>query len=134
MITKDESLFVVMDALNQVRRHCRIEKLLSHSHDLTGQVAASFSNTEKFEYISLWHFFNNDAIVFSHNFSSHSSHSHFHDNSSMSTRSLSGRSFPYISMIFWYAPLSSGTLVITMVLKVKVLRQNVDQVHLLIYR
>ena len=45
MIVKDESLFLVMDALNQVRRGCRTEKLLSHSHDGTGKVAASFSNT-----------------------------------------------------------------------------------------
>ena len=83
MITKDESLSVVIDPLNQVLRHCRTEKLLSHLHDVTGRVAASFNNTEKFEYIPLLHFFNNDAIVFSHNFSSQSSHSHFHDDSSM---------------------------------------------------
>ena len=72
MIAKDESLFVVMDALNQVRRRRRTEKLLSHSDDVTSRVAASFSNTERFGYISLLHFFNDDAIVFGRNFSSHS--------------------------------------------------------------
>ena len=45
MIAKDESLFV-MDALNQVCRRRRLEKLLSHSHDVTGRLATSFSNTE----------------------------------------------------------------------------------------
>ena len=48
MIAKDERLFVVMDALNQVCRRRRMEKLLSHSHDLTGRVEASFSNMESF--------------------------------------------------------------------------------------
>ena len=91
MIAKDESLFVVMDALNQVCRGCRTEKLLSHSHNVTGRVAASFSNTERFRYISLLHFFNDDTIVFGRNFSSHSSHLHFHEDSSMSTTSLLGR-------------------------------------------
>ena len=103
MIAKDESLFVVMDALNQVCRRHRTEKLLSNSHDVTGRVAASFSNTEGFGYISLLRCFNDDAIVFGH----------FHDNSSMSNTSLLGRSFPYISMICWYESLPSGTLVIT---------------------
>ena len=51
MIAKDEGLFVVMDALNQVCRGCRTEKLLSHSHDGTGKVAGSFNNTERFGYI-----------------------------------------------------------------------------------
>ena len=72
MIGKDESLFVIMNALNQVCRCRRMEKLLSHSHDVAGRVVASFSNTEKFGYISLLHFFNDDAIVFGRNFSSHS--------------------------------------------------------------
>ena len=97
MIAKDESL-VVMDALNQVFRR-RMEKLLSHFDDVTGRVAANFSNTERFGYISLLHFLKDDAIVFGRNFSSHSSHLHFHDDSSMSTTSLLGRSSPYISMI-----------------------------------
>ena len=48
MIAKDESLFVVMDVLSQVRRRRRTENLLSHSHDVTGRVTASFSNTERF--------------------------------------------------------------------------------------
>ena len=64
MIAKDESLFVVMDALNQVRRHRSTEKALLHSHDVTDRVVASFSNTERLEYISLLHFFNNDVIFF----------------------------------------------------------------------
>ena len=46
MIAKDESLFVVIDALNQVRRGCRTEKRLWHLHDGTGKVAGSFNNTE----------------------------------------------------------------------------------------
>ena len=54
MITKDE--FVVMDTLSQVRRHCRKEKLLLHLHNVTGRVAASFSNMEMFGYISLLQF------------------------------------------------------------------------------
>ena len=62
MIAKDESLFVVMNALNQFRRGCRTEKLFSHSHDGTGKVAGSFSNTERFGYISLLHLFNDDTI------------------------------------------------------------------------
>ena len=53
MIAKDESLFVVMDALKQVHRLCRTEKLLSHSHDVTDKTAVSFGNTEGFGYISL---------------------------------------------------------------------------------
>ena len=62
MIAKDESLFVVIDALNQVRRGCRTEKRLWHLHDGTGKVAGSFNNTERFGYISLLHFFNDDII------------------------------------------------------------------------
>ena len=80
MITKEESLFAVMDALNQVRRRCKAEKLLSHSHEVTGRVAASFSNTERCKYRSLLHFFNDDAIVFGRNSSLYSSHSRFHVN------------------------------------------------------
>ena len=108
MISKDESVFVVGYVLNQVRRRRRTEKFLSH--DVTGRVAASFSKTER---CSLLHLFNDDAIVFGHIFSSNSSHLRFHDNSSMSTTYLLGRSFPYISMIYWYGSLSSSTLVIT---------------------
>ena len=119
MIAKDESLFVVMDALNQVCRGGRTEKFILHLHDVTGRVAASFSNTERFGYISLLHFFNDDALVCGRNFSSHSSHFRFHGDSSMSTTSLLGRSFPYISMICWYASLASGTLVITAGIKNK---------------
>ena len=96
----------------------------SHSHDVTGRVAASFSNTGEFGYMSLLHFFNDDAIVFGRNFSLHSSHLRFHDDSLMSTTSLLGRSFPYISMIFWYASLSSGTLVITVDIKNKSLEEE----------
>ena len=48
MIAKEESIFVAMDALNQVRRRRKMEKLLSHSHDVTSRVPASFSNTERF--------------------------------------------------------------------------------------
>ena len=126
MIAKDENLFVVMDALNQVRRHRRTEKLLSHSHDVTGRVAAIFSNTERFGYISLLHFFNDDAIVFGRNFSSHSSHLSFHDDSSMSTRSLLGRSFPYISLICWYESFPSGTFVIMVGIKNKSLEAECE--------
>ena len=85
MIAKDESLFVVVNALNQIRRRRRTKKLLSHSHDVTVRVAASFSNTGRFGYISLLRFFNDGAIVFGRNFSSHSSHVRFHEDSSMST-------------------------------------------------
>ena len=126
MIAKDESLFLVMNALNQVRRRRRTEKLHSHSHDVTGRVAASFSSTERFRYISLLHFFNDDAIVFGRNFSSHSSHLRFHDDSSMSTTSLLGRSFPYISMICWYESLPSGTFVITVGIKSKSFEAGCD--------
>ena len=66
MTAKDESLFVVMDALNQVRRRRRMEKFFSDLHDVTGRVAASFSKTER---CSLLHFFNDDTIVFGRNFS-----------------------------------------------------------------
>ena len=54
MIAKDA--FVVIDALNQVCRHRRKENFLLHLHDVTSRVAASFSKTEMFEYISLLHF------------------------------------------------------------------------------
>ena len=126
MIAKDESFFVIMDALNQVRRHRRMEKLLSHLHDDTSWFAASFSNTERFGYISLLHFFNDDAIPFGCNFSSHSSYLRFHDDSSMSTTSLLVRSFPYISMICWYESLPSGTFVITVGIKNKSLDAEFD--------
>ena len=82
MIVKDKSIFVVMDALNQVRRRRRMEKLLSHLHDVTGRVAV------RFRYISLLHFINDDALILGCNFSSHASHLRFHDDSSMSTTSL----------------------------------------------
>ena len=125
MIAKDESLFVFMDTLNQVRRRRRTEKLFSHSH-VTGRVAANFSNTEMFRYISLLHFFNDDAFVFGRNFSSDSSHLRCHDDSSMSTTSWLGRSFPCISMICWYASLSSRTLLITVGIKNKSLEAECD--------
>ena len=108
MISKDESVFVVVYVLNQVRRCRRMEKFLSH--DVTGKVAVGFSKTER---CSLLLFFNDDAIVFGRIFSSHSSHLCFHDDSSMSTTHLLGRSFPYVSVIYWYGSLSSGTLTIT---------------------
>ena len=130
MIAKDETLFVVMDALSQVRRRRGTEKIPSHSHDVTGRVAASFSNTESFGYISLLHFFNDNAIVFGCNFSSHSSHLRFHDDSSMSTTSLLGRSFPYISMICWYESLPSATFVITVGIKNKSLEAECDNLNL----
>ena len=103
LIAKDESFFVVMDALNEVLRCRKMKTLLSHSHDVTGRVAANFSNTERFGYISLLHFFKDDAIVSRRDFSSHSGHLNFQDDSSMSTTSGLGRSLPYISMICWYA-------------------------------
>ena len=130
MIAKDETLFVVMDALNQVRRRRGTEKLPSHSHDVTGRVAASFSNTESFGYISLLHVFNDDAIVFGRNFSSHSSHLRFHDDSSMSTTSLLSRSFPYISMICWYESLPSATFAIAVGIKNKSLEAECDNLNL----
>ena len=39
---------------------------------------------------------------------------------------LIGRSFPYISMIYWYGSLSSGTLVITVGIKIKSLETESD--------
>ena len=126
LIVKDKSLFVVMDALNQFRRCCRMEKLLSYLYNVTVRVAASFSDTERFRYISLLHFFKDYAIVFGCNFSSHSNHLHFHDDSSMSTTSLLGRSFPYISMICWYESLPSGTFIITVGIKNKSLEAECD--------
>ena len=126
MITKDESLSVIMDVLNQVRRRRRTEKLLPHLHDVTGRVAANFSNTERFGYISLLHFFSDDDIIYGRNFSSQSSHLHFHDDSSMSTTSLLGRSFPYISMICWYESFPSGTFIITVGINNKSLEAECD--------
>ena len=131
MIAKDESLFVVMDALNQVRRHRSTEKALLHSHDVTDRVAASFSNTERLEYMSLLHFFNN-VIFFGRNFSSHANHLRFHDDSRMSTTSWLGRSFPYISITCWYASLSTGTLEITVGIKNKILQAEYDNMEHLI--
>ena len=117
MIAENESLFVFMNALNQVCRRRRTEKILSYSHDVAGRVAASFSNTERFGHISLLHFFKDDAILFVHNFSSRLSHLNFQDDRSMSITYLLGRYFPYISMICWYAFLSSGTLTIKVGIK-----------------
>ena len=71
-------------------------------------------------------YFNDDAIVFGRNFSSHSSHLSFHDDSSMSTRSLLGRSFPYISMICWYESFPSGTFVIMVGIKNKSLEAECE--------
>ena len=53
-----------MDALNQVCMCRRTKKLLSHLHDVTGRVAESVSNTERFGYISSLQYFKNDAIFF----------------------------------------------------------------------
>ena len=89
MTAKDESLFVVMDALNQVRGRRRAEKHRSHSHDFTRRVAASFEKT-----VSSLHFFDDNTIVFGRNFSSHSNHLRFYDDSSMPTTSCLGTSFP----------------------------------------
>ena len=38
MIAKGVRFFVVMNALSQVQWYCRTERLLSHSHDVTGKV------------------------------------------------------------------------------------------------
>ena len=65
-----------------IRRRRKIEKLLSHLHDVTGRVAVSF------RYISLLHFINDDALILGCNLSSHASHLCSHDDSSMSTTSL----------------------------------------------
>ena len=105
-----------------------MEKILSYSHDVTGRVAASFNNTERFGHISLLYFFNDDAIVFVHNFSSRLSHLNFQDDRSMSITSLLGRYFAYISMICWYAFLSSGTLIIKVGIKNKSLESKCDNV------
>ena len=126
MIAKDKILFVIMDTLNKVRRYCRMEKLLSNSHDVTGRVASSFSNTDRFGNISLLHFFNNDSIIFGRNFSLHSIHLRFHDDRPMLTTSLLGRPFLYISMICWYESLPSGTFVITVRIKNKSLEAECD--------
>ena len=106
-----------MDVLYQVRRCRRTEKVISPLHDVTGRVAKSFSKTERFGYISLLHFFNDDAIIVGRNFSSHSNHLRFDDDSSMSTTSWLVRPFPYISVICWYVSLSSDTLVVTVGVK-----------------
>ena len=124
MIAKHESLFVIMDAFNMVCRRLRTEKVLSHSH--AGRVAESFSNKERFEYIFSLHFFNDDAVLFGRNFSSNSSHLRFHDDSSMSTKSWLSISFPCISIICWYASLSSGILVITVGIKNKSFEAECD--------
>ena len=100
--------------LNQVCTFRKTGKIFLHSLDVIGRVAGSFSNTDRFGYISLLHFFSDDAIIFGRNFSPHSSNLR-----SMSTTSWLGRSFPYISMIYWYTSLSSGTLVITVGIKNK---------------
>ena len=42
MIAKDENLFVVMDALNQVSRGRRTEKLYSHLHDVQVELQQIF--------------------------------------------------------------------------------------------
>ena len=69
MIAEDESLFVVMDALNQVRRRRRTIKLPQHLLDVTGRVAASFNKRDRFKYTKiLLHYFNNDPIIFGGNF------------------------------------------------------------------
>ena len=128
MFAENESLFVFMNALNQVCRRHKTEKILSYSHGVTGRVAASFSNTERFGHISLLHFFNDDAIVFAHNFSSRLSHLNFQEDRSMSITSLLGRYFPYISMICCYAFLSSGTLIIKVGIKNKSLEAKCDNV------
>ena len=57
-----------------IRRRRKIEKLLSHLHDVTGKVAVSF------RYISLLHFINDDALILGCNL--------INDDSSMSTTSL----------------------------------------------
>ena len=60
----------------------------------------------------------------------------FHEDSSMSTASLLGRSFLYISMICWFESLRSGTFIITVGIKDKSFEaecDNLTQVHLLIY-
>ena len=54
------------------------------------------------------HFVNNDAIAFGRDFSSHSSNSRFHDDTSMSTTYW--KSFPNMSMISWYASLFSDKI------------------------
>ena len=96
-------------------------------HDVIGKVAESFSNTKRFGYISLLHFFNDDAIVFGRNFSSHSNNLHFHGDSSLSTTSWLGKTFSYISIICWCASLSRGTLVITVGVKNKSLEAKCDE-------
>ena len=57
-----------------IRRRRKMEKLLSHLHDVTGKVAVSF------RYISLLHFINDDALILGCNL--------INDDSSMSTTSL----------------------------------------------
>ena len=110
-----------MHGLNQVCRRRRTERLLLHLHEVTRRVEASFINTKRLD-ISLLHFFNDDAIVFCCFFVAiphHTCQLQYHDNSPMSKTSWLGRSVPYISMICWYASLSSSTLQITVIIKNK---------------
>ena len=89
-------------------------------HEVTSRVEASFINTKRLGDISLLHFFNDDAIVvFFVAIPHHTCHLHYQDNSLMSKTSWLGRSVPYISMICWYASLSSSTLQITVAIKNK---------------
>ena len=51
IIISDESLFVVMNGLRQVRRHHNTEKLLSQSQEVIERIATIFSNIGSFGYL-----------------------------------------------------------------------------------
>ena len=63
------------------------EKLLSHLQDVTGKVAAIFSNTEKFGYLSSSQCFHNFANDVGRESPTHSSHFCVHDASLNSSKS-----------------------------------------------
>ena len=122
MIAKDESLFVVLDALNQICRHHTTGNLISHAHDVTVRVT-KLSNTERFRCISFLRFFNDDAIVLV----ATSRHVQAIRVSMMiaQCQPYLGKADPshsYISIVCWYASLSGGILVIKTLLKTKALR------------
>ena len=116
MIAKDKSVSVTMDTLNQVCRRRRTKKLVLHLHDVTERVAESFSNTKRFGYKSLLDFFN-DILLFlvaiSHNIQEICI--------LIRIAQCLGRCLPYVSIICWYASLSSGNFVIRVGIKNKIL-------------
>ena len=116
MIAKDKNFSVAMDALNQVCRRRRTEKLVSYSHDVTERVAANSSNTKRFGYISYW-----TSLTMILLFLVTIAHHIQKICISMRIAQCLGRFLPYISMICWYASFSSGNFVIRVGIKNKML-------------